>query len=156
MRQAEARERGYKLADQLGLYLYVTPAGSKSWRFKYRYAGREGGSGSAFSQTSGSRKHAASAIRPASCCSPASTRFGIRYRMAIAAPNRAAYVRSFSSGVAFGSPGALVACQCSSGKKPAREARFSVHWPKGRWKCRRSGGSELAAKHRGARVYRNG
>ena len=31
----------YKKADRDGLYLYVTPAGSKLWRMKFRFAGRE-------------------------------------------------------------------------------------------------------------------
>lgn len=35
------RDRPYKVADSKGLYLYVTPTGSKSWRFKYRQGGRE-------------------------------------------------------------------------------------------------------------------
>ena len=35
------RERPYKAADGAGLYLYVTPAGGKLWRLKYRYGGKE-------------------------------------------------------------------------------------------------------------------
>ena len=31
----------YKAADGGGLYLYVTPAGGKLWRLKYRYGGKE-------------------------------------------------------------------------------------------------------------------
>lgn len=38
---AKPRERGYKLADALGLYLYVTPAGSKSWRANFVRDGRQ-------------------------------------------------------------------------------------------------------------------
>lgn len=38
---AKPRVKGYKLGDGGGLYLYVTPAGGKSWRFKYRYGGVE-------------------------------------------------------------------------------------------------------------------
>ncbi len=41
VRNAEARSKDYKLADSAGLYLFVTVKGSKSWRFKYRYAGKE-------------------------------------------------------------------------------------------------------------------
>jgi len=41
IRHAKPREKGYKLADQNGLYLYVSPKGSKSWRYKYRYDGKE-------------------------------------------------------------------------------------------------------------------
>lgn len=38
---AKARERPYKLADGGGLTLLVKPNGSKLWRFRYRYDGRE-------------------------------------------------------------------------------------------------------------------
>lgn len=38
---AKSRDKGYKLGDGGGLYLYVTPAGGKSWRLKYRYGGLE-------------------------------------------------------------------------------------------------------------------
>lgn len=41
VRSATGREKGYKLADSGGLYLFVTPKGAKSWRFKYRFGGRE-------------------------------------------------------------------------------------------------------------------
>jgi len=40
-RNAEKREKDYKLADGGGLYLYVTSKGAKSWRLKYRFAGKE-------------------------------------------------------------------------------------------------------------------
>ncbi|QIG80132.1 tyrosine-type recombinase/integrase [Stakelama tenebrarum] len=40
-RSAKPREKPYKLGDAGGLYLYVTPAGAKSWRMKYRIAKRE-------------------------------------------------------------------------------------------------------------------
>lgn len=40
-KNAKARERDYKLADSGGLYLYVTTKGAKSWRMKYRHAGKE-------------------------------------------------------------------------------------------------------------------
>lgn len=38
---AKPKEKPYKLSDQQGLYLYVTPAGGKIWRMKYRYLGKE-------------------------------------------------------------------------------------------------------------------
>jgi len=38
---AAARERPYKLFDGGGLYLLVTPNGSKLWRMKYRFEGKE-------------------------------------------------------------------------------------------------------------------
>lgn len=34
-------ERGKKLADGAGLYLFITPAGGATWRVKYRVDGRE-------------------------------------------------------------------------------------------------------------------
>lgn len=39
---AKPREKGYKLADAHGLYLFVTPAGGKSWRANYTEAGKQG------------------------------------------------------------------------------------------------------------------
>ena len=38
---AEIREKPYKLADGGGLYLEVMPTGSKCWRLKYRFNGKE-------------------------------------------------------------------------------------------------------------------
>ena len=40
-RNAEKREKDYKLADGDGLYLFITSKGAKSWRLKYRFAGKE-------------------------------------------------------------------------------------------------------------------
>lgn len=40
-RKAAKKDKPYKLADSLGLYLYVTPTGFRSWRFKYRHDGKE-------------------------------------------------------------------------------------------------------------------
>jgi len=40
-RKAQPRDKDYKLADTGGLYLFVTAKGSKSWRLKYRFAGKE-------------------------------------------------------------------------------------------------------------------
>ncbi|MBN2791936.1 MAG: integrase arm-type DNA-binding domain-containing protein [Desulfuromonadales bacterium] len=39
--KAKPRERDYKLTDGGGLYLLVTSAGGKLWRFKYRFADKE-------------------------------------------------------------------------------------------------------------------
>ena len=36
---AKPRDRAYKLADSHGLFLLVTPSGSKLWRLKYRRPG---------------------------------------------------------------------------------------------------------------------
>jgi len=38
---AKPKEKPYKLADGGGLYLEVTTSGSRYWRLKYRYAGKE-------------------------------------------------------------------------------------------------------------------
>lgn len=38
---AKPRETGYKLTDGAGLYLYVTPAGGKSWRANYLRDGKQ-------------------------------------------------------------------------------------------------------------------
>jgi integrase len=40
IRNAKAKEKAYKLADERGLYLLVTTTGSKLWRFDYRHAGK--------------------------------------------------------------------------------------------------------------------
>lgn len=41
IRTAKAAERPTKLYDERGLYLLITPLGSRLWRFKYRFEGRE-------------------------------------------------------------------------------------------------------------------
>ena len=41
IKYAARRAREYKLFDGDGLYLLVKPAGSKLWRFKYRFGGKE-------------------------------------------------------------------------------------------------------------------
>lgn len=33
--------KAYKLYDELGLFIQVTPSGGKWWRFKYRFLGKE-------------------------------------------------------------------------------------------------------------------
>ncbi|GAB53992.1 tyrosine-type recombinase/integrase [Atlantibacter hermannii] len=38
---AKPREKAYKLADGAGLYLEVAPSGSRYWRMKYRFNGKE-------------------------------------------------------------------------------------------------------------------
>ena len=38
---AAKTERGKKLADGGGLYLFLTPAGGATWRVKYRIEGKE-------------------------------------------------------------------------------------------------------------------
>jgi integrase len=41
VRNAKPREKAYKLADEKGLYLFIKPNGSKAWRLKYRFLGKE-------------------------------------------------------------------------------------------------------------------
>ncbi|KIX65839.1 tyrosine-type recombinase/integrase [Burkholderia pseudomallei] len=41
IRNAPPREKAYRLTDGSGMYLEVSPAGGKYWRFKYRFAGKE-------------------------------------------------------------------------------------------------------------------
>lgn len=41
VRQAKPAAADYKLGDAGGLYLLVTKSGAKSWRLKYRFAGKE-------------------------------------------------------------------------------------------------------------------
>nr|WP_310615880.1 tyrosine-type recombinase/integrase [Pantoea cypripedii] len=38
---AKPKDKAYKLADGGGLYLEIFPSGGKSWRLKYRFAGKE-------------------------------------------------------------------------------------------------------------------
>ncbi|WP_255772772.1 tyrosine-type recombinase/integrase [Paracandidimonas lactea] len=40
-RKPAPRPVAFKLADSGGLFLYVTPAGSRLWRWKYRHSGKE-------------------------------------------------------------------------------------------------------------------
>jgi integrase len=41
IRNAKPRAKPYKLSDSGGLFLLVQPSGSKWWRYKYRFAGKE-------------------------------------------------------------------------------------------------------------------
>ncbi len=38
---SKGKEKAYRLADGNGLYLEVSPAGGKLWRFRYRFGGKE-------------------------------------------------------------------------------------------------------------------
>jgi hypothetical protein len=40
-KNAKGREKPFKLSDSHGLYLWVTPRGYRSWRWNYRFAGKE-------------------------------------------------------------------------------------------------------------------
>jgi len=41
IRNAKAKTKAYKLCDERGLFLLITPKGGKYWRFKYRFEGKE-------------------------------------------------------------------------------------------------------------------
>jgi hypothetical protein len=41
VRNAKSREQPYKLSDSKGMYLQVESSGSKLWRLKYRFNGKE-------------------------------------------------------------------------------------------------------------------
>lgn len=41
VKAAAPQARAYKMTDGGGMFLFVTPAGHKSWRFKFRWRGRE-------------------------------------------------------------------------------------------------------------------
>jgi integrase len=41
VRKAKAEEKPYRIADEKGLFLFVTPAGAKLWRYRFRFNGKE-------------------------------------------------------------------------------------------------------------------
>jgi integrase len=41
IRNLKSKDKTYKIADQGGLYISIQPSGSKLWRLKYRFKGRE-------------------------------------------------------------------------------------------------------------------
>ena len=41
IRTAKPHNKSYKMADEKGMFLYITPAGSKLWRLKFRFDGKE-------------------------------------------------------------------------------------------------------------------
>jgi hypothetical protein len=41
IQSAKPRDRAYKLFDERGLYLLVSPNGTRAWRFKYQFDGKE-------------------------------------------------------------------------------------------------------------------
>jgi hypothetical protein len=41
VQNAKPKEKPYKLSDGDDLYLLVQPSGSKLWRFRYQFAGKE-------------------------------------------------------------------------------------------------------------------
>ena len=41
IRNAKPKDKAYRLADERGMYLEVSPSGGKWWRVKYRIGGKE-------------------------------------------------------------------------------------------------------------------
>src|SRR6056300_179567 len=41
IQSAEPKDKPYRLFDGLGLYIEVAPSGTKAWRVKYRFQGKE-------------------------------------------------------------------------------------------------------------------
>jgi hypothetical protein len=41
IKKAKARDKAYSLGDGGGMYLWITPAGGKLWRWSYRSEGKE-------------------------------------------------------------------------------------------------------------------
>ena len=41
VKKAKADEKPFRLADEKGLFLFVTTAGAKLWRMRYRFNGKE-------------------------------------------------------------------------------------------------------------------
>jgi len=41
IQKAKPDTKNYRLYDEKGLYIEVTPAGGKLWRLKYRFGGKE-------------------------------------------------------------------------------------------------------------------
>ncbi|MCW3477559.1 tyrosine-type recombinase/integrase [Limobrevibacterium gyesilva] len=41
VKAAKAKNRAYKLTDSAGLVLFITPTGSKLWRMRYTFQGKE-------------------------------------------------------------------------------------------------------------------
>jgi hypothetical protein len=41
VKDSKSKEKPYKLSDGKGLYLLINPNGSKYWRLKYRFGGKE-------------------------------------------------------------------------------------------------------------------
>jgi len=38
---SKSKDKAYRLSDGQSLYLEIRPTGSKYWRYKYRYGGKE-------------------------------------------------------------------------------------------------------------------
>lgn len=41
IRNARPKEKAYRMSDSQGLYIEISPAGGKLWRYKYRFEGKE-------------------------------------------------------------------------------------------------------------------
>jgi integrase len=71
---AKPREKAYKLTDAHGLYLFVSPAGAKSWRANYTAGGKQKtktyGLYPAVSLADARKEHAAARVGPAVAVAP--------------------------------------------------------------------------------------
>ena len=41
VKNAKPKEKNYKLADEKGMFLFITRAGGKLWRLSYRFGGKQ-------------------------------------------------------------------------------------------------------------------
>ena len=41
IRKAKPTNKAFKMYDELGLFIQITPSGGRWWRFKYRFDGKE-------------------------------------------------------------------------------------------------------------------
>ena len=41
VKNAKPKDKAYKMTDGRGMFLLVAPTGGKSWRYKYRFGGKE-------------------------------------------------------------------------------------------------------------------
>jgi hypothetical protein len=41
IRKSKPTDKPYRLPDSKGLFLFITPAGGKLWRYKYRFEGMQ-------------------------------------------------------------------------------------------------------------------
>lgn len=88
---AKPRDTAYKLTDGGGLFLYVTPSGTKSWRYKYRLMGKERvfvvGSYPAVTLLEARKAHEAARAMVGQGVDPGDERRAERQKMVIAAAN---------------------------------------------------------------------
>lgn len=75
IRKAKAKDAAYRLCDGGGLYLWITPAGGRLWRWKYRFDGREKLMPSGAIQMSPCLWSESATAKHAKCWRPAQTRW---------------------------------------------------------------------------------